>query len=290
MKCPLQQQGGTGTAKSQDAEEIRAAEDSNVPLKGRDPSGTNERRRSKVTKLVEGDTGPMGPKHNSGLPDRLLLDSRSTCNTSLSTILCRAESSDFRGGNRITTDGCNRGSSTGRANRFLFEPLSCPKERWRATPSNQSQSPQQLCEQRTFQNGGHSHSERSPEKESLLFNTHPPQPQKVSQVHVPREDLPIQLPTLRPILSLMGVHKNSKTSTSNTPRERSMANSLYRRSATFGGVQRLDSRPNYWSEVSPRMSRINCEYQEINTGPSTGNRIPGSVCGLTSNGNQASSS
>ena len=28
---------------------------------------------------------------------------------------------DFRGGNRITTEGCNRGSSTGRANRFLFK-------------------------------------------------------------------------------------------------------------------------------------------------------------------------
>ena len=38
------------------------------------------------------------------------------------------------------------------------------------------------------------------------------------------------------------------------------------------------------------MSRIHCEYQEINTGPSTGNRIPGSVCGLTRNGNQASPS
>ena len=222
----------------------------------RSMSGYNSPQASKLspsrevssfpTKLVEGDTGPMGPKHNYGLPDRLLLDSTSTCNTSLSTILCRADSSDFRGGNRITTEGCNRGSSTSRANRFLFEPLSCPKEGWRATPSNQSQSPQQLCEQRTFQNGGHSHSERSPEKgrladqnrfeRCLLFNTHPPQPQKVSQVHVPREDIPIQLPTFRPILSPMGVHKNSKTSTSNPLRERSMANSLYRRSVTFGGV------------------------------------------------------
>ena len=63
----------------------------------------------------------MGPKHNSGLPDRLLLDSTSTCNTSLSTILCIAELFDFRGGNKITTEGCNRGSSTGRANRVLFK-------------------------------------------------------------------------------------------------------------------------------------------------------------------------
>ena len=318
---PPQQQGGTGTAKSQDAEEIRAAEDSNIPLKCRDPSGTNEHRNTHCSKffdnrfqkyanellsisgynspqasklspsrevssfpikLVKGDTGPMDPKHNSGLPDRLLLDSTSTCNTSLSTILCRAELSDFRGGNRIITEGCNRGSSTGSANRFLFEPLSCPKEGWRATPSNQSQSPQQLCEQRTFQNGGHSHSERSPKKGRLAG-----QLQKVSQLHVPREDLPIQLPTLRPILSPMGVHKNSKTSTSNPPRERSTANSLYRQSVTFGRVQRLDSRPSDWSEVFPRMSRIHCEYQEINTGSSTaaGIRIPGSVCGLTSNGN-----
>ena len=112
----------------------------------------------------------------------------------------------------------------------------CPKEGWRAMPSNKSQNPQQLCEQRTFQNGGHSHSERSEKgrlagqnrfERCLLFNTHPPQPQKISQVHVPR-DLPIQLPTLRPILSPMSVHKNSKTSTSNPLRERSTANLLYK--------------------------------------------------------------
>ena len=54
----------------------------------------------------------------------------------------------------------------------------------------------------------------------------------------------------------MSVHKNSKISTSNPLGERSMANSLYRRSVTFDGVQRLDSRPSDWSEVSPRMSRI----------------------------------
>ena len=252
------------------------------------------------TKLVEGDTGLMGPKHNSGLPDRLLLNSTSNCNTSLSTILCRADSPDFRGGNRVTTEGSNRGSSTCRADRFLFKPLSGPKEGWRTTPSNKSQSPKQLCEQGTFQNRGHSYSERSPEKgrldgqnrfeRCLLFNTHSPQPQKIPQLHVPREDLPIQLPTLRPILSPMGVHKNSKTSTSNPPREGSTANSLYRRSVTFGGVKRLDSRPSDWNELSPRMSRIHCEYQEINTEPSTGNGILGSVCGLTSNGNQASPS
>ena len=49
---PPQQQGGTSTAKSQDAEEIRAAEDSNIPLKGRDPSGTNEHRNTHCLKFL----------------------------------------------------------------------------------------------------------------------------------------------------------------------------------------------------------------------------------------------
>ena len=77
------------------------------------------------TKLVKGDKGPMGPKHNSGLPDGLLLDSTSTCNTLLSTILC---TSDIRGGDRITTEGCNRGSSTSRANRFYLNLFLVPKK------------------------------------------------------------------------------------------------------------------------------------------------------------------
>ena len=50
---PPQQQGGTSTAKSQDAEEIRAAEDSNIPLKGIDPSGTNERRNTHCSKFLD---------------------------------------------------------------------------------------------------------------------------------------------------------------------------------------------------------------------------------------------
>ena len=115
-----------------------------TPPKLRSKSSPSREVSSLSTKLVEGDTGLMGPKHNSGLPDRLLLDSTSTCNTSLSTILCRADSPDFRGGNRVTTEGSNRGSSTCRADRFLFEPLSGPKEGWRTTPSNKSQSPKQL--------------------------------------------------------------------------------------------------------------------------------------------------
>ena len=259
--------GGISTARNQGGEEITVVEDSDVPHKGRDPSGTNEfintthstklfdnefqkyvnessgmlgykspqtselspsREVSSLpTKLVEGNTGPMGPKHDSGLPDRLLLNATSTCNTSLSTILCRPDSADFRGSNRVTTEGSNRGNSTCRTNRVLFKPFSCPQEGWRTMASNQSQSPKQFCEQGTFQNGGHSYTERSPEKgglagqnryeRCLLFNTHSPKPQKIPQVYVQREDLPIQLPTIRPILSPMGVYKNSKTSTSDSP-------------------------------------------------------------------------
>ena len=87
------------------------------------------------------------------------------------------------------------------------EPLPCSQEGRRSTSSNQSQSPKQFCEQGTLQNGGHSYTERPLEKgglasqnrykRHLLFNTHSPKPQKVPQVHVQREDLPIQLTTLR---------------------------------------------------------------------------------------------
>ena len=48
-----QQQGGTSTAKSQDTEKIRAAEDSNVPFKVRDPSGTNECRSTHRSKFFD---------------------------------------------------------------------------------------------------------------------------------------------------------------------------------------------------------------------------------------------
>jgi len=114
---PPNSRGDTSTARNQGGEET-TVEDSNVPHKDRDPSGTNERIYSKFfdyrfqkyigesssmsgdnspqtnklppsretsalpTKLVEGDSGPMGPKHDSGLPDRFLLNATSTCYTS----------------------------------------------------------------------------------------------------------------------------------------------------------------------------------------------------------------
>ena len=220
----------------------------------------------------------MGLKHNSGLPDRLLLNSTSNCITSLSTILCRAESSDFRGGNRITTEGCNKGSSTGRANRFLFEPLSCPEEGWRATLSNQSQSPQQLCEQRKFQNGGHSHSERSPEREDWLAKIEFMFQGKTYQFNC----LPFSLSsgpwvftkTLKSALAILW--------------ERGVRLIAYIDDLLLLG----ESKDLILDQVTGVRYLLECqgfnfEYQEINTGPSTGNKIPGSVCGLTRNGNQA---
>ena len=71
----------------------------------------------------EGNPGPLGSKHNPKLPDRLLLKSTSTCNTTLSPVFCGADSSDFRGNNRIIAERGNRGDSTYKATRqtsFLF--------------------------------------------------------------------------------------------------------------------------------------------------------------------------
>ena len=167
----------------------------------------------------------MGPKHNSGLPDRLLLDSTSTCNTSRSTILCIAESFDFRGGNRITTEGCNRGSSTGRANRVSFKLYSnlflVPKKDGGQCPVINLKVLNNFVSKKHFKMEGiHTLKDLLKRGDWLAkimpsFQYPSTPTTKISQVHVPREDLPIQLPTLQPILNLMGVQKNSKTSTSN---------------------------------------------------------------------------
>ena len=262
------------------------------------PSPSRE-TSSLPTKLVEGNTGLVGPKCNPGLSDRFLLNATSTCNTSLSSILCRADSPDIRGGNRVTTEGGNRGDSTGKATRILFEPLSCSQERWRETPSNKSQISKQLCKQGTFQDGGHPYIERHPatgglvsqnrSKGRLFLNTHSPKPQKVPQVHFQREGLPIQLPTLRPILSSLGVYKNPKTSTCHSQGKRCTAISLHRRHTNSGRVQGPDPRPGDWNAIPPAMSGIYCKHQEISTESSSGDRISGPVCGLSSNGDQASS-
>ena len=52
-----------------------------------------------------------------------------------------------------------------------------------------------------------------------FFSTNRPPTQKVSQVYLQREDLPVQLCTIWAVLSSVGVHQNPETSSSRSKGE-----------------------------------------------------------------------
>ena len=177
----------------------------------------------------------------------------STISTPASTILCGADTADLHGDHRTSPEKCNRGSDAPSTTGLLFKSLSCPQERWRTTPSNQPKSIEQVCTEGTLQDGGYPHSKGPPEarglagqgrpERCLFFNTDRPPTQKVSQVYLQRELLPVQLSTIRPVLSSMG--------SSHSQGERCKANSLHRRYTDTGGVQGLDPRPGDRNVVPP---------------------------------------
>jgi len=97
-----------------------------------------------------------------------------------------------------------------------------PKKDGGQIPSNQPESLERICEQATLQNGGHSCTERPPEERGLAGQNRAFFSIPIHINHkkfIFKEKTYMYLPSFRPLLSPMGIHKNSQTSISYPQRE-----------------------------------------------------------------------
>lgn len=235
--------------------------------------------------LVSNYTRPLDSEYGTGLPDRLCVGATPTVSSNPPTLFPRTNHSDPRGGDKTPPETSNSAGGSACGDRVPVQHVSSPQEGWRAETSNKSQSSQSVCQHRAFQNGGYSHCERSPETRGLasqsrlercvLCHPHTPDPQKVPQVSSPRETVPLHLPTVRSVISPMGIHQNAETSLSRPSRDGLAPSGLHRRHSDPGGVQGEGPRLREWYGIPIGMSGLHSQQREIDTRPESDHRISG---------------
>ena len=150
--------------------------------------------------MADHHSGPVGPKHNSGLSDRVLIH-------------------------------------TLPSKRVLFQSVSSPLERWGPTTHHKPEGTEPICPEAALQDSGHPQFEgptearglagQSGPERCLLHNSHTSPSQEISQIHVPTKSIPVYMSPLRAVFRAVGLHQNPETCSSTALTEGCEINSIY---------------------------------------------------------------
>ena len=165
----------------------------------------------------------------------------------------------------------------------LFKHVPSAKERGRSETCNKSQTSEQICEIRAFQDGGVTYSKNPPPEERLdgknrlegcLFHdTHGPPMPSPPPFQSREEVIPIQLSPLRPMHGPQSVYQNSQASSGDVEVHGTSGGDIHRRHASHGILQRFPYGSHSFDPVSPREHRICNQREEVSIGTHSGNRI-----------------
>ena len=180
-----------------------------------DRSTTSGKASLLPTELVCDNSGPVGPGHGTGESNRLSVGATPTISPYSSTSLLHSEPTDTRGTIQPYPETSNQAARTPLGNRLLFQHLPGSQKEWGTEASDQPESPQPVCSPRTLQDGGHPHLEGPTEARRLVGknrpqgclsgDSHSPDTQRLPQVPIPRQNIPLHLPVVRTILSPLGL-------------------------------------------------------------------------------------
>ena len=262
---------GTGSSKYSVNPECDCSQGHYTPAKTIKPSrtaGTFHNQLAKVNK------GPVGPKYNNGLRDRIYLSTLPIQKTPTKSV----ESEPTRAGiSRDLRDDLKRGNNrasdpTGEG--VLLHPFSCTKKRWWSETSNKLKKPQFIHTCPSFQNGGNSYPQKPVKKGRLACKDRPKgrlflspdksKSQEVSLLPIQQQVLPIQLSPLRPGLSPMGLYQDPEADSSSRTRAGDTVGGIHRRHSPDGRDQGEDQRPCVRPDIPFAMPRIHNKLGEDN--------------------------
>ena len=287
---PPQQQGGATRTKASREEPTYSTEfyaetsyhpsgHSDTPDPGRTIS---QKADTPPAQLAGHNSKPVGHKHCTGLQDRLLDQTTTEAPPTYPSILSRPAPTDHGRDHRAVTETSYRRSTTIRG--VLLQPLLGSKEGRGAASSHQPESLERVYSKGTLQDGGDPQPERSfavrelasqdRPKRCLFHNTHSPSVQKVPEIYVQRESLPVHLPSLRTVFSPMGIHQDPQTSHSNAATRGSKADSLHGRHTIAHGVEGNNSQSPNRGDIPIRKPGVYNQQKEICYEPSSNLRIP----------------
>ena len=180
---------------------------------------------------------------------------------------------------------------------FLLSDVSGSEKRWLAETCDKPETIKPVSEDQALQDGRHSHAERPaksrrldgkdrPER-CLLHDSHCSGGQRVPQIPMEGPDVPVQLSSVRVVVSPVGLYQDHTAGCGSPAGDRSTSDHLHRQYPCHGGDRVSPHRPCDSSDVLAGEPGVGDKSPQIKTGPLTGNRIPGVHCQLQNNGDEA---
>ena len=238
---------------------------------------------------------PLGLASSQRVQDTLCVSTQPKHTANSTSISFRTGSSNKRRGQAATGEGSSD-SGTRQSRWLLFKPLLSTQEEWPNETSDQPETVERVGVHRTLQNGGNPNPEghstirrlvcESRSERCLLHNPNRLQPPAVPEVHAGRGELSVHMPPLCPVLCPPCVHQGIEASDDATPFMGGQDNCLYRRYANSGG----DSRASVTTPRDPHVDTtglgVHCQSRQICAQTNPSDRVPGSGCQLSVNGDQ----
>ncbi len=172
------------------------------------------------SKLGKGHQGQVGPRYGKGLPNRIHKRPLPEDETAPTTIRGGAHGANEGGADRATAKRGGHADRTGQG-RFLLNPVPSAEKRRQTTPRNKPQSAKSVRSDVPLQDGRLADA-KGPDKarrlagkggsKGCLFRNYRSKPQDVSTVCSGQPDLPVQLSSLWPGSSTMGLHQDPQAS------------------------------------------------------------------------------
>ena len=257
--------------------------------KGRDALasvGMSSRKAGTLPKkLGTNNKRPVGPRYSEGVPYRIPHntppDSEAAPSTNESVPGRHNADRIAKTNNKTSSD---RGHYASRGC-IPLHPLPSTQEGRGPTSGNQPETPQLLCADPPFQNGGNARPEESPmggrlackgrPERCLLFCPDTPGAQEISELHSRQHLLPVHLPPIRSGVSPLGLYQDPQTSHSSRERAGDADDSLYRRHPPLGRIRGEGSGLCRGPSLSPTMPGLHDQSGEDDPRAIPEHGIPG---------------
>ena len=138
-----------------------------------DRSTPSRKASSFFSELVCDNSGPVGPKHGTGVSNRFCVGATPTIPPYSPTSLLSSESADSRGTIQPQPKTSNQTTGVPLGDRLLLQHFPGSQKEWGTEAGEQPQSSEPVCSPRTFQNGGHTHLEGPDETRGLVGKDRP---------------------------------------------------------------------------------------------------------------------
>ena len=238
---------------------------------------------------------PLGLASSQRVQDSLCVSTQPKHTANSTSISFGAGSSNKRRGQAATGEGSGD-SGTRQSRWLLFKPLLSTQEEWPNETSDQPETVERVGVHRTLQDGGNPNPEghstirrvvcESRSERRLLHNPNRLQAPAVPEVHAGRGELSVHMPPLWPVLCPPYIHQGTEASDDTTLFMGGQDNRLHRRYANSGG----DSRASVTTPRDPHVDTtglgVHCQSRQICAQTNPRDRVPGSGCQLSVNGDQ----